>query len=178
MTRRFATLTSLVALVLVCTCVAGVAFAQDDAPAKPRAMYLAIPPHSYFPIAPSSSELTQWTYSFTYQNQKFNPVIVGTDPSKTNVTTTTPVVIIPIKLVFGKTNGNHTYDPNKDIYPGTTLTVTQYIAQSPFFLAINSHPGRDEFRAPRTCRRCPRSAAVSESTSRPTRSTFTFCWAS
>jgi hypothetical protein len=141
MTRRFATLSSLVALVLVCTCVAGVAFAQDDAPAKPRAMYLAIPPHSYFPVEPSSSQLTQWTYSFTYQNQKFNPVIVGTDPSKTNVTTTTPVMIIPIKLVFGKTNGNHTYDPNKDIYPGTNLTVTQYIAQSPLFVAINFTQG-------------------------------------
>src|SRR5271167_1036952 len=105
MTRRFATLTLITALVLACSCLVGVAFAQDDAPAKPRAMYLAIPPHSYFPIEPSSSQLTQWTYNFTYQSRKYSPVIVGTDPSKTNVTTTTPVLIIPIKLVYGKTNG-------------------------------------------------------------------------
>ena len=64
-------------------------------------------------------------------------MIVGTDPSKTNVTTTTPVFIIPIKMVYGKSNGNHTFDPNKDIYPGTKLTVTKYISQSPIFVPIN-----------------------------------------
>ncbi len=48
--------------------------------------------------------------------------------------------IVPIKLIYGKTNGNHTYDPNKDIYPGTKLTVTQYIAQSPLFVPIDFKP--------------------------------------
>jgi hypothetical protein len=141
MNRRFATLTSITALVLACVCLATAAFAQDDAASKPRAMYLAIPPHSYYPVEPSTNQLTQWTYSFTYNGQKYTPVIVGTNATNTNASTTTPVVIIPIKLVFGKTNGNHTYDPNKDIYPGTKLTVTQYVAQSPLFVPINFTQG-------------------------------------
>jgi hypothetical protein len=138
MNRRFVTLSLFATLLLAC---ASLAFAQDASETKPRAMYLAIPPHSYYPVEPSTDQLTQWTYSFTYQGNKYTPVIVGTDATKTNTSTTTPVVIIPIKLVFGKTNGNHTYDPNKDIYPGTKLTVTQYIAQSPIFVPINFTEG-------------------------------------
>jgi hypothetical protein len=141
MNRRFATLT-LAALVLACVCLATAALAQDDAATKPRAMYLAVPPHSYYPVEPSTSHLTQWTYHFTYQGTKYTPTIVGTDATKTNTSTTTPVFIIPIKMVYGKTNGNHTFDPNKDIYPGTKLTVTQYIAQSPLFVPINFTEGR------------------------------------
>lgn len=141
MNRRFATLTLTTALVLACVSFATAAFAQDDAATKPRAMFLAVPPHSYYAIEPTTTHLTQWTYSFTYQNQKYTPVIVGTDATKTNVTTTVPVFIIPIKMVFGKTNGNHTYDPNKDIYPGTKLTVTNFIAQSPIFVPIKFTEG-------------------------------------
>jgi len=140
MNRRFAAVT-LIAAVALAGCLAGVASAQEDGSAKPRAMYLAVPPHSYYPVEPSTSQLTQWTYHFTYQGTKFTPVIVGTDATKTNSSTTTPVVIIPVKLIFGKTNGNHTYDPNKDIYPGTKLTITQYIAQSPIFAPINFTQG-------------------------------------
>jgi hypothetical protein len=139
--RRFSTLTLIAALVLVCTCLVGVTLAQDDGAVKPRAMYLAIPPHSYAPVEPSSNQLTQWTYDFTYNGTKYTPVIVGTDATKTNTSTTTPVFIIPIRFVFPKNNGNHTYDPNKDTYPGTKLTVTQYIAQSPLFVPINFTQG-------------------------------------
>jgi hypothetical protein len=141
MNRRFATLTTIAALVLACASLVSIAFAQDAPETKPRAMYLSIPPHSYYPVIPSGDQLTQWTYSFTYNGQRYTPVIVGTDATKTNTSTTTPVVIVPIKLVFGKNNGNHTYDPNKDIYPGTKLTVTQYIAQSPLFVPINFTEG-------------------------------------
>lgn len=140
MNRRSATFTLFAAL-LVVSCLASVALAQDDGATKPRAMYLAIPPHSYYPVEPSTDQLTQWTYTFTYSGTKYTPVIVGTNATNTDKSTTTPVFIIPIKLVFGKTNGNHTYDPNKDIYPGTKLTVTQYIAQSPLFVPINFTQG-------------------------------------
>jgi hypothetical protein len=139
MNRRSVTFALITAFALV-GCLAGLALAEDTA-SQPRAMYLSVPPHSYYPIEPSSSQLTQWTYHFTYKGQNFTPVIVGTDATKTNTSTTTPVFIIPIKLVFGKTNGNHTYDPNKDIFPGTKLTVTQYIAQSPIFVPINFTQG-------------------------------------
>jgi len=140
MNRRLPTIT-LIAGLLVIGCFVSAAFAQDETAPQGRATYLALPPHSYFPVEQSSNKLTQWTYSFTYNGNKYTPVIVGTDPRKTNVTTTTPVFIIPVKLVYGKTNGNHTYDPNKDIYPGTKLTVTQYIAQSPLFVDINFKRG-------------------------------------
>jgi len=118
---------------------AGIAFAQANPNAG--AHFLAIPPHSYYPVEHSADQLTQWTYDFTYNGTKYTPVIVGTNATNTNTSTTTPVFIIPIKLVYGKTNGNHTYDPNKDIFPGTKLTVTQYIAQSPLFVAINFTEG-------------------------------------
>jgi hypothetical protein len=141
MKSRFGAFSLTAALVLACTCLASVAFAQDATDSKPRAMYLAIPPHSYYPVEKSADQLTQWTYHFTYQGNKYSPVIVGTDATKTNSSTTTPVFIIPVKLIYGKTNGNHTYDPNKDIYPGTKLTVTQYVAQSPLFVAIDFKQG-------------------------------------
>lgn len=99
-------------------------------------------PHSYYPVEHSADQLTQWTYDFTYNGTKYTPVIVGTNATKTNTSTTTPVFIIPIKLVYGKTNGNHTYDPNKNIFPGTKLTVTQYIAQSPLFCSHRLQTGR------------------------------------
>jgi len=133
-----AKMTRAVALItFVWLAVAGLTLAQDAKPAKPRAIFLAIPPHSYGSVAPSAKHLTQWTYSFKYQGLIYTPVIVGTDPRHTNVTTSTPVFIIPIKMIFGKSNGNRTFDPNNDIYPGTKLTVTQYIAQSPIFAPIN-----------------------------------------
>ena len=87
MNRRFATLASMTALILACVCLATVAFAQDNAASKPRAMYLAIPPHSYYPVEPSTTQLTQWTYSFTYNGQKYTPVIVGTNATNTNAST-------------------------------------------------------------------------------------------
>jgi hypothetical protein len=118
---------------------ASIAFAQSNPYVGPR--YVAIPPHSYGPIEHAAGQLTQWTYTFTYNGTKYTPVIVGTDATKTNTTTTTPVFIVPLKLVYGKTNGNHTYDPNKDLFPGTKLTVTQYIAQSPLFVGINFTEG-------------------------------------
>ncbi len=58
MSRRFATLT-LTALVLVCVCLATAALAQHDTATKHRAMYLAVPPHSYYPVEPSTSHLTR-----------------------------------------------------------------------------------------------------------------------
>ena len=130
----------MIAMLLLVGCLANFAFAQD-ASSKPQARFLAIPPHSYYPVEPAASHLTQWTYHFTFNGQKFSPVIVGTDPSKTNVTTTVPVFIIPLKMVFGKSNGNHTFDPLKNKYPGTSLTVMDFIAQSPVFVPINFTQG-------------------------------------
>jgi hypothetical protein len=141
MNRRFATPTLITALVLACVCLATAAFAQDDAASKPRARYLAIPPHSYYTVQPSSNQLTQWIYKFTYKGGTYTPTIVGTDPRSTNVTTTTPVFIVPIKMVFGKSNGNKTYDPLKNKFPGQKVSVLQTILNSPIFEGIDFKQG-------------------------------------
>lgn len=81
------------------------------------------------PVTP----LTQFTYKWTYSGQNLTATIVGTDPSKTNTTTTIKVGIIPIKMVYGASNGNMTFDPNTK-YTGNT-TATQMIAGSPIFVS-------------------------------------------
>jgi hypothetical protein len=52
--KRTAALSLLTALALV-GCFGTVALAQDDGAAKPRPLYLAIPPHSYYPIEPPAT---------------------------------------------------------------------------------------------------------------------------
>ena len=57
--------------------------------------------------------------------------MVGTDPSKTNVTTTVTTWIIPIKIVSGAGHGNKTFDPLQKVSNGKT--VIQNTLASPLF---------------------------------------------
>ena len=121
-------ITALVAL--VCISLTGIGVAQDAA----RPMFKTLPQHSYFPASPSAppvTPLTQWTYSFTYQNKTYNDVFVGTNPATTNTTTKILWGIIPIKMVYGANNGNKTFDPNS-IYAGN-MTAVQMVNGSPQF---------------------------------------------
>jgi hypothetical protein len=121
--------TALVAL--VCISLAGIAVAQDSQTARP--MFMTLPPHSYFPAAaPPVASLKQWTYTFTYNGRTYNDVFVGTDPSKTNTTTTILWGIIPIKFVFGASNGNMTFDPTAPNEFGK-LSADQMLIGSPQF---------------------------------------------
>jgi hypothetical protein len=125
-------ITALVAL--VCFSLTGIGVAQDMQTDRP--MYKALPPHSYFPNdkpADPAVQLTQWTFNWksSYNNQTFNTVIVGTDPSKTNSTTTVTVGVIPIKMVYGSSNGNMTFDPSSPYFK--TYSTTQMILNSPIF---------------------------------------------
>lgn len=75
----------------------------------------------------------QWNGHFTdHLGQTINYTMVGTDPSSTNVRTTIPVVIIPIKMVYGKLNGNTTFDPKKTRVANGNNIVKDLIA-SPLF---------------------------------------------
>ncbi len=56
-------------------------------------------------VAPSSTPLQTWNGTFTYEGHTNNFVMVGTDPSKTNVTTNVSVLIIPIKLGIKGSSG-------------------------------------------------------------------------
>jgi len=58
--------------------------------------------------------------------------MVGTDPSKTNATTTVPVMIVPIKMVYGASNGNMTFDPLA-VKLTNGQTLLQNVLASPLF---------------------------------------------
>jgi hypothetical protein len=131
MIRRFATLTLLATLLLAC---AGLAFAQGDQDSpypNPRPLFTA-GRHAENPTAAPGKQLVQWNGSFTdLTKKKITFTMVGTDPSKTNVTTTTTVWIIPVKFVFDKNHGNHTFDPKHKLTNGKT--VIQNTVDSPLF---------------------------------------------
>lgn len=117
---------------LLLACAASVAFAQDyPVDPNPRPMFAAgRRPATVTP--PAGKQLVQWNGSFTdLTNKKITFTMVGTDPSKTNVTTTIPVWIIPIKMVFDKNHGNKTFDPKQKLTNGRT--VIQNILKSPIF---------------------------------------------
>jgi hypothetical protein len=87
-------------------------------------------PGHYAPKAPVTP-LAQWNGSFTdHLNQTITYTMVGTDPSTTNTATAVPLVIIPLKFVYGALNGNTTFNPNK-IRVQNGKTVTNNIKASP-----------------------------------------------
>ncbi len=99
-------------------------------------MFRALPPHNYYPnVKPADPavQLPQWTFTWTssYNNRTYNTVIVGSDPRSTNTTTTVTVGIIPIKMVFGASNGNMTFDPSTPYFGN--YSTTQMVMDSPIF---------------------------------------------
>ena len=100
----------------------------------PKAIFLALPhPGSTAPIAAPGVQLTQWNGSFTdLTNANVSYTMVGPNPASTNASTTVPVVIIPIKMVYGTLNGNRTFDPLAVTLPnGQSLMAN--ILGSPLF---------------------------------------------
>ena len=132
MNRRFATLTLTTALVLACASLTFAQGSQDFPYPNPIPMFLAGPQHPASPDQTPGKQLVQWNGSFTdLTHRTVNFTMVGTDPSKTNVTTTTTVWIIPVKFVFDKNHGNHTFDPQHKLSNGKT--VIQNTVASPLF---------------------------------------------
>jgi hypothetical protein len=119
------------ALLLTSLLLAGASFAQYNSAVRPR--YEALPPHSYYPFVKSAASpaLTQWNGSFTdLTHLKITYTMVGADPHKNNATTTIPVVIVPVKFVYGKSNGNKTFDPTTAKF-SNGQTVVQLVENSP-----------------------------------------------
>lgn len=95
-------------------------------------MHVTLEPHPQ--VVVPATNLSQWNGSFTdLTNVKRNFTMVGGDPNKTNTTSTIPVFVIPIKVVFDASHGNKTYDPNKDKFSGQSVSVTKTILNSPIF---------------------------------------------
>ena len=137
MIKRFSAVSIFVSLVLLSLSLTGTAFSQAPLyDPSARALYKALPPHNYYPNeqpAEPAAQLTQWTFDWTssYNKAKYSSVIVGTNPSTTNTTTTVGVGIIPVKMVFGASNGNMTFDPASIYF--ATLTTTEMVNDSPIF---------------------------------------------
>ena len=99
---------------------------------KPR--FVTLPNH--YSLAPRNpvASLTQWNGSFTdLTGHNVTYVMVGTNPNTTNTSTTIPVVLVPIKMVYGARNGNRTFDPTHVLSNGKT--VVQNTLASPLFNA-------------------------------------------
>ncbi|MFZ0801000.1 MAG: hypothetical protein WBQ09_05685 [Terriglobales bacterium] len=135
MKRSLITCSLITALVaLVCISLTGIGFAQDPSGARP--MFKALPPHNYYPnVKPADPavQLPQWTFTWTssYDGRQFSTVIVGSDPRSTNTTTTVTVGVIPIKMVYGASNGNMTFDPSTPYFEN--YSTTQMVMDSPIF---------------------------------------------
>jgi len=104
--------------------------AQDHPYPNPVGAYVGITHPDRAPAHPGSN-LTQWDGGFTDVTKvKRTFVSVGNDPHKSNTSTTVPLFVIPIKMVYDKSHGNHTFDPKKDKLPNGE-TVLNMILKSP-----------------------------------------------
>ncbi len=142
MYKRFAVSVIAASLVLAC---ASIAFAQktkypDILDAKP--MFKAGPNHMELaPKAPAAT-LTQWNGSFKdLLGHTVNYTMVGTDPTSTNVTSTIPVLIIPVKLKYGPSNGNHIFDPKNTVLSNGKTVINNIIASPIFNPGVNFTQG-------------------------------------
>ena len=104
------------------------AMAQDRA--EPR--FVVVPNHfNRSPRAPSGT-LPQWTANFTDLTGKIVRYrMVGTNPTNTNSSTTIPVVLVPVRMVYGKANGHRIFDPRHVLPNGRT--VVRNAMDSPLF---------------------------------------------
>jgi len=109
--------------------------AAQRPPSVARPMFTTIPhsaPGHYAPIKPAS-QLTQWNGSFTdLTGHQITYTMAGTNPATNNAATTVPVVVIPIKMVYGARNGNMTFDPNAHTV-SNGKSVTSNALASPLF---------------------------------------------
>jgi hypothetical protein len=104
---------------------------------KPQPLFVVIPKdvpwHHQLPVRHPAAQLKQWNGSFIDQRGlTVNYTMVGTDPNSTNVTTKTPVVLVPVIMVYGATNGNMTFDPTTTKVFGRR-TVVKNTLVSPLF---------------------------------------------
>ena len=128
MKQRF-TAFSLLAALTVVVCMASAAFAQDSSSQRP--MY-AHPIPVYDNSAAPATPLVTWKGSYTYLGKTTNFTMVGTNPASSNVTTTIPVYIIPLKMVFTKGTKKKSFDPFNHKLPSGN-TVVQQSVMSPIF---------------------------------------------
>jgi len=115
---------------LVSTCLAGIALAQDMQ-ARSKGRYVVLPPRLRYDVVVPPASLQTWNGSFNYQGTNYTYNMVGTAPS-TNTSTTVQVYVIPLKVVITPRRGTQTtYDPSHVLSNGKT--VTSNTVGSPIF---------------------------------------------
>jgi hypothetical protein len=132
-------LSSAVAALLACSVTPEAVAAVSQ---KPRALYLVIPKdvpwHHQLPNHRPGAQLTQWNGSFTdHLGQTINYTMVGTDPNRTNTKTVTPVVLVPVIMVYGAANGNMTFDPTTTTVFRTRTVVANTLVSPLFKKAVD-----------------------------------------
>jgi hypothetical protein len=113
---------------LVAASFSGAAFAQGQADTMPaRPIYARLPPHALaYDVEPPAVPLPTWSGSYVYKSQTYKYTMVGRNPSS-GLSTTTPVYIIPLKLVFG----TQSFTPQHVLSNGKT--AIQNTSASPVF---------------------------------------------
>lgn len=122
MIKRCTALTILAALVVLASVsLTGTAFAQDTQAPQPR--FARLPMHYVPATKQPPASLTTWTRTFNLGSHGGNESIteVGTDPSTTNVTTTIPVVLIPIEFIIPNGTKKVRFDPNHVLSNGNSV---------------------------------------------------------
>lgn len=133
MRKHSAVPTLLAALIAAVLFISGAAVAQDSSLSGPRPMFAhPAPLPAVTQSAPNVALQTfTQTYNFVGDGGNQTVTIVGTDPSSTNVSTTIPVLIIPVKMVFTVHKQKKVFNPNHVLANGNT--VIQNTINSPIF---------------------------------------------
>ncbi|MGH6888189.1 MAG: hypothetical protein ACREHF_03170 [Rhizomicrobium sp.] len=102
---------------------------------QPKPMYVTLPNHVRLAPRNPQSELVQWNGSFTDLTRKtITYTMIGTDPTKTDSSTTISIVLVPVRMVYGRRNGNMTFDPATHKL-SNGRTIEQNTLDSPLFNA-------------------------------------------
>ena len=96
-------------MIVVLACIANNALAQEDTmPARP--MYAHPKPNLSNAPATTVTPLTTWNGSFVYGGITYKYNMVGKAPSS-GISTTIPVFLIPVKMIYNTTSGTTMLDP-------------------------------------------------------------------
>lgn len=122
----------LIALAFSVFAVNGSAQASGAASAKSTPRYAQFH-HNFSTATLAKAGLKTWSSSFTAEGKTWQYTMVGTDPSKGSKTTTIPVTIIPLKLVFS----------NGKSFDGTSRV--KQTTSSPLFQKAKFISGKTQF---------------------------------
>src|SRR5271165_1734557 len=96
---------ALLASAAMLPCMTNASLAQGNPYPDARPMFVVGPHLGHAPKA-GGPQLTQWNGTFKdLTGHTINYVMPGTDPNKAGATTNFNIVLVPLKMVYGKTNG-------------------------------------------------------------------------